>query len=129
QIQAASVGRDLNEICQQIQAIDGLGTWLETAKSTLKQGSPVTAHICYRQMTSYKALSLADCFRLELGLSVRCGMLGEFQEGVRARLIDKCGEPKWIFPTVSAVDSSVIDDLFAPMWSEDDHPLRDLGKE
>ncbi len=129
QIQAASVGRDLNEICQQIQAIDGLGTWLESAKSTLKHGSPVTAHICYRQMTDYKALSLADCFRLELGLSVRCGMLGEFQEGVRARLIDKCGEPKWIFPTVSSVDSSVIDDLFAPMWSDDDHPLRDLGAE
>ncbi|UTM60046.1 enoyl-CoA hydratase/isomerase family protein [Photobacterium sp. CCB-ST2H9] len=129
QIQAASVGRNLEEICQQIMAIDGLGTWLETAKSNLKHGSPVSAHICYRQLKGYRDLTLADCFRLELGLSVRCGLLGEFQEGVRARLIDKSGEPTWLFSAVSAVDESVIDDLFAPMWQASEHPLADLGAE
>lgn len=123
QIQAACSGVDLNVICQQIAAIDGMGRWLETAKATLASGSPITAHICFRQLTQYQKLSLAECFKLELTISVRCGLLGEFEEGVRARLIDKCDEPNWKFKTVEEVDPSVIDTLFTPLWSDAEHPL------
>ncbi|PSW05417.1 enoyl-CoA hydratase/isomerase family protein [Photobacterium lipolyticum] len=123
QIQAACSGVDLNVICQQIAAIDGMGRWLETAKATLASGSPITAHICFRQLTQYQKLSLAECFKLELTISVRCGLLGEFEEGVRARLIDKCGEPNWKFKTVEEVEPSVIDTLFTPLWSDAEHPL------
>ena len=123
QIQAACSGVDLNVICQQIAAIDGMGRWMETAKATLAAGSPITAHICFRQLTYCQRLSLAECFKLELTISVRCGLLGEFEEGVRARLIDKSGEPNWKFKTVEEVESSVIDTLFTPLWSNADHPL------
>ncbi|MEJ2764918.1 enoyl-CoA hydratase/isomerase family protein [Photobacterium sp. MCCC 1A19761] len=129
QIQAACLNTNLSVIYQQILAIDGLGRWIEQAKKTLQEGSPITAHLCFRQITQYQQLSLADCFRLELSLSVRCGMLGEFQEGVRARLIDKTGQPNWRYASIDAVEPSVIDTLFTSLWSEQDHPLALLGCE
>ncbi|MCW8329308.1 enoyl-CoA hydratase/isomerase family protein [Photobacterium sp. SDRW27] len=129
QIQQSCVGEDLADISRQIDEIDGTGRWIEQAKTTLKEGSPITATICFRLLTQYRLLSLEECFRLELTLSVRSGMLGEFQEGVRARLIDKCGQPDWIFKTIESVDQGVISELFTPLWSEADHPLAKLGAE
>ncbi|ARR46368.1 enoyl-CoA hydratase [Vibrio campbellii] len=128
QIKEACKGSDLNQIAQRIQAIEGGTQWLENAQKSFASGSPITAHICFRQVKEYHRLSLADCFRLELTLSVRSALLGEFEEGVRSRLVDKDGNPKWMFNSVSEVDESVIDTLFTSLWTEEEHPLAQLGK-
>ncbi|OQQ04753.1 enoyl-CoA hydratase [Vibrio campbellii] len=128
QIKEACKGSDLNQIAQRIQAMEGETQWLENAQKSFVAGSPITAHICFRQVKEYHRLSLADCFRLELTLSVRSALLGEFEEGVRSRLVDKDGNPKWMFNSVSEVDESVIDTLFTSLWSEEEHPLAQLGK-
>ena len=128
QIKEACKGSDLNQIAQRIQAIEGGTQWLEIAQKSFASGSPITAHICFRQVKEYHRLSLADCFRLELTLSVRSALLGEFEEGVRSRLVDKDGNPKWMFNSISEVDESVIDTLFTSLWSEEEHPLAQLGK-
>lgn len=128
QIKEACKGSDLNQIAQRIQAIEGGTQWLKIAQKSFASGSPITAHICFRQVKEYHRLSLADCFRLELTLSVRSALLGEFEEGVRSRLVDKDGNPKWMFNSVSEVDESVIDTLFTSLWSEEEHPLAQLGK-
>ncbi|WP_029789569.1 MULTISPECIES: enoyl-CoA hydratase/isomerase family protein [Vibrio] len=128
QIKEACKGCDLNQIAQRIQAMEGDTQWLENAQKSFVAGSPITAHICFRQVKEYHRLSLADCFRLELTLSVRSALLGEFEEGVRSRLVDKDGNPKWMFNSVSEVDESVIDTLFTSLWSEEEHPLAQLGK-
>ncbi|OAN13146.1 enoyl-CoA hydratase [Photobacterium jeanii] len=127
QIQAACVSPKLSVVYQQIMAIDGLGRWIEKAKATMQAGSPISAYICFRQVNDYHHMPLADCFRLELDLSLRCGELGEFQEGVRALLIDKTGDPQWRFNSVDHVDQSVIDQLFTSYWKPQDHPLAELG--
>ncbi len=126
-IQQACIGDDLSHIQQRLLAIKTDDPWLKAAQAAMSQGSPISAHICFRQLTQYQALSLADCFRLELSLSVRCGELGEFQEGVRARLIDKDGEPNWLFRRVDEVDMAVIDNLFTTLWPQSQHPLGPLG--
>lgn len=126
-IQQACIGDDLGHIQQRLLAIKTDDPWLKAAQAAMSQGSPISAHICFRQLTQYQALSLADCFRLELSLSVRCGELGEFQEGVRARLIDKDGEPNWLFRRVNEVDMAVIDNLFTTLWPQSQHPLGQLG--
>jgi enoyl-CoA hydratase/carnithine racemase len=116
---------DLNIICEQILAMDKTDRWIQKAKATLVAGSPISAHICFKQVQDFKTTSLADCFRMELSLSVKCGLLGEFQEGIRARLIDK-DKPNWIFPTIESVDPKIIDNLFVPIWSETQNPLAHL---
>ncbi|KJY84684.1 enoyl-CoA hydratase [Vibrio galatheae] len=127
QIQTACQADSVIQVVDSINAIVGNEAWLATAKSNLTSGSPITAHICYRQMTQYHHLSLADCFRLELDLSLRCALLGEFREGVRSRLIDKDNQPNWRFKHVAQVDEKVIDSLFTSLWQQDSHPLSQLG--
>ncbi|KJG59833.1 enoyl-CoA hydratase [Photobacterium kishitanii] len=126
QIQAACVAPTLDIVYEQINAISGLGCWLENAKQTLMDGSPLSAHICFQQIHQYHQVSLADCLLMELSLSVRCGLVGEFKEGVRARLIDKDNQPKWLYKTISEVDTHLVDSLFTPLWHKQENPLTDL---
>jgi len=138
QIQTVFRQQELNQVVASIQSItsqvndtesvndrqvEDENKWLDNAKGNLQQGSPITAHICFRQIKHGNVLSLAECFRLELNLSVRCATLGEFQEGVRARLIDKDGQPKWLYQSVLDVDAEFMDGLFEPIWNAKQHPL------
>ncbi len=129
QIKEACKGYDLNLIGQRIMAMENTNQWLENAKKAFIAGSPITAHIVFRQVKEFHNLPLADCFRLELTLSVRGALLGEFEEGVRARLIDRDGEPNWMFKSISEVDEDLIDTLFNSLWAKDEHPLSGLGGE
>ena len=101
--------------------------WFNKAQASLAHGSALTAHIIYRQLAVGKNLSIADCFRLELGLSVQCSAIGEFAEGVRALLIDKDNKPQWHFNTVHDVDEDSVNNMFVSPWSSDKHPLKNLG--
>lgn len=101
--------------------------WMLRAQDSLAKGSPLTAHIVMRQLTLGKSLSLADCFRLELGLSCNCSAIGEFAEGVRALLIDKDFCPSWFYETVHDVDLEMLNKMFSSPWTKESHPLKDLG--
>ena len=119
---------DLATAMQAILAMPNEDSWLSKAKASLRYGSPITAHIVYRLLQLGQSKILADSFRLELGLSVQCGKLGEFTEGVRALLIDKDQKPAWLYPDVATVPDAVIDELFSSPWPAAQHPLRELGR-
>ncbi|WP_394176649.1 enoyl-CoA hydratase/isomerase family protein [Thalassotalea litorea] len=117
----------LTDVAQAILALDSEDTWLQRAQKTLRNGSPLSAQLIFRQLTTSKAFSLSDCFRFELSLATKCAEFGEFQEGVRALLIEKDNQPKWTYPSIESVDADVLDWFFAPKWSDTEHPLADLG--
>ena len=119
-------GDSLEDIVNAVLALDTDDKWLSRAKGALQRGSAISAHLVHRQLEVGKSLSLAECFRLELGLSVRCGRLGEFAEGVRALLIEKDNQPKWQYASVSEVPAALIDELFTPLWDDQAHPLNAL---
>ncbi|WP_114786407.1 enoyl-CoA hydratase/isomerase family protein [Vibrio tetraodonis] len=127
EIKQACNAESVAQVSENILGLSGETKWMEIAKSNHALGSPITAHVCHRQLTQYRDLSLADCFRLELSLSVRSCLLGEFREGVRARLIDKDNQPKWRYSRVDNVDIGTINNLFSSLWDENDHPLASLG--
>jgi len=116
------------DIVNAIVTVEVEDKWFNRAQKSLKHGSAVSGHIVYKQLAVGKKLSLADCFRLELNLSVKSGQYGEFMEGVRALLIDKDNQPNWKFKRVEDVDSKVIDWFFESKWSDTEHPLAALGK-
>ena len=101
--------------------------WFSKAQKSLKHGSALSAAIVYQQLQIAESLSLADCFKMELNLSVKCGKFGEFCEGVRALLIDKDNTPNWRYPSIAQVDPEVIEWFFESKWQQAQHPLAALG--
>lgn len=127
EIEALAGLTELETVIEAINAIQGEDKWLLKAKDSLAYGSPITAHIVFELLKLGQSKILADSFRLELGLSVQCGKLGEFTEGVRALLMDKDLQPKWQYKTVADVPQAVIAELFRSPWQPEQHPLRHLG--
>lgn len=126
-IEALAQHNSLQSAISAINAMQGEDKWLQKAKESLAYGSPITAHIVFELLKLGQSKILADSFRLELGLSVQCGKLGEFTEGVRALLMDKDLQPKWQYQTVADVPAAVIAELFRSPWQPEQHPLRHLG--
>jgi enoyl-CoA hydratase/carnithine racemase len=118
--------KNIAEIVNAIVSADVDDKWFNRAQKSLKHGSAVSGNLVYRQLIQGKSLSLADCFRLELNLSVKCGQYGEFKEGVRALLIDKDNAPKWKYSNISEVDQQEIDWFFTSKWTDNEHPLQQL---
>lgn len=126
-IEALAQHSSLQSAISAINTMQGEDKWLQKAKESLAYGSPITAHIVFELLKLGQSKILADSFRLELGLSVQCGKLGEFTEGVRALLMDKDLQPKWQYKTVADVPAAVIAELFRSPWQPEQHPLRHLG--
>nr|WP_136252417.1 enoyl-CoA hydratase/isomerase family protein [Ningiella ruwaisensis] len=109
------------------------GEYLAKAISGLTHGSPITAHLVFQQLKRAKGLSLAECFRMELGMALTCGALGEFQEGVRALLIDKDNQPDWQYKSMADVPNEIINAHFECLGEYTSnnalHPLSDLERD
>lgn len=128
-IDAWCEGSSTSEVVNNILNADmGDDKWLVKAQKTLKRGSPITAHLVFEQCRRGATMSLADCFRMEAIMSCRCGESGEFQEGVRALLIDKDLSPKWKYTRVEDVPSEVIEHFFTSPWQATSHPLAHIGE-
>ncbi|MDN7134997.1 enoyl-CoA hydratase/isomerase family protein [Pseudidiomarina terrestris] len=126
-IKELTAGDELVPVVDAITSLDTDDKWLSRASKTLANGCPMTAHIVWNQLHLGKDLNLADCFRLELTLSVKCATRGDFAEGIRALLIDKDKQPKWQHDSVADVEAEEVDEFFTSPWAEDEHPLADLG--
>ncbi|MBA5763172.1 enoyl-CoA hydratase/isomerase family protein [Vibrio sp. 404] len=92
--------------------------WFSNAQKSLRYASPLSLQICYQQLTKYPDLALKECFEMEFSLTLRCGLEGDFREGVRALIIDKTNQPNWIYQDVSQVTPQVIERFFSPIDSK-----------
>ena len=118
---------DVSQAVEYIMSVNAEDNkWLSKAQKTLSAGSPITAHLVFEQLRRGKDMTLAACFQMELGLSCKCGEFGEFQEGVRALLIEKDHQPNWRFKSVDQVPQQIIDYFFKSIWLQDAHPLAHL---
>jgi enoyl-CoA hydratase len=67
-----------------------------------------------------KIQSFADEMRSEYRLASRVAARHDFQEGVRALIVDKDNKPVWNPATLEAVSDALLDELFAPLPSADE---------
>ncbi|MDP4982769.1 enoyl-CoA hydratase/isomerase family protein [Pseudoalteromonas tunicata] len=119
----------LNEKISFLANVDTDNVWLQKAIKSLNHGSPLSMCLIEQQLIRGQDLPLAECFQMELGLSVKCGQFGEFEEGVRALLIDKDGQPVWRYQSIENVPVDVIADFFESPWTAQTHPLKSLLKD
>lgn len=107
-----------------IRALAGVDPWVDQGILAMERGCPTTIGIVAEQVRRMATLGLADCFRLELVVATNCARNGEFQEGIRALLIDKDNAPRWRYGHVDAVPRAHVLAHFEPPWPR--NPLHDL---
>ncbi|MEX0584481.1 MAG: enoyl-CoA hydratase/isomerase family protein [Natronospirillum sp.] len=116
-------------LAETVYAISGLrddDPWLQKAAQTLQHGSPSSAYVIDRQLRQTRTASLVEVFQQELNLAVACCHLGEFQEGVRALLVDKDKAPQWQFPDIASVEPAFVEAHFDTALNP--NPLQDLSR-
>jgi enoyl-CoA hydratase/carnithine racemase len=126
----------INQLCGSTELIDIVAaltalktedSWLARAVTTLAAGSPSTAALSYELQRRVKYLSLADVFRLEFVAALHCASRPDFAEGIRALLIDKDQRPRWQPKTLAQISEEWLEGYFANPWTQQEHPLADLG--
>jgi enoyl-CoA hydratase/carnithine racemase len=104
-----------------------LRAWLQTALDALHGYSPTMLHVTREAILRGRRMTLADAFRMELGIVSRSIEEGDFREGVRAHLIDKDRAPRWQPASLADVRPERIAHFLSSPWPRARHPLADLG--
>lgn len=102
--------------------------WVAAGYAFFTKGSPTSTQVIFRQLNESKKYSLEEVFRSELNLTCQFTIHPDFSEGVRALLIDKDHSPKWSPESFNQVTSQWVDSHFTPLWTEDNHPFKNLKK-
>ncbi|MEQ3695833.1 MAG: enoyl-CoA hydratase/isomerase family protein [Pseudomonadales bacterium] len=123
-IDVLCASNDIAEIDQALRCYEGI-EFIESAAKKYRSGCPLTACLVWEQMHRAGEMSLAEVFRMEWWMSVRCLQQPDFAEGVRALVIDKDQSPTWQHASISAVSPTLIDSFFA---CTEDNPLASLGE-
>ena len=88
--------------------------WCDRMLARLAQCSPVALEVTLELVGRAKALDLRQLLQLEYRLASRLVFSHDFQEGVRARVVDKTGDPRWRPSVLSDVSLRQIAELFEP---------------
>ena len=90
--------------------------WALAQLATLKTKSPQSLKVTLRQLRLGATLpSFADNMAMEYRLGGRVVRTHDFQEGVRAVVVDKDNRPNWSPADLSGVTDTDLDALFAPL--------------
>jgi enoyl-CoA hydratase len=108
-------------------AADG-SDWALTELATLKTKSPQALKVSLRQMRLGAGLErFEDDMAMEYRLGGRIVRTHDFQEGVRAVIIDKDNAARWAPASLRGVTDAMLDGYFAPLpASEEWSPLPNL---
>ncbi len=94
--------------------------WALKQLDILKTKSPQSLKVSLRQIRTGATLaSFADNMAMEYGLGGRVVRTHDFQEGVRAVIVDKDNAPQWSPADLSGVSDANLDALFAPLPADE----------
>jgi len=88
--------------------------WAQATAQTLRGHSPLMMALTLLALQRGRWMDLRGCLRMEYGLVQHALSCGEFNEGVRAHLIDKDRSPSWAIASVEALSEQAV----ASAWSE-----------
>jgi enoyl-CoA hydratase len=115
---------DLIDRCFWKQSVEDIFIALETEETewaskqlaTLKTKSPQTLKVAHRQLRAGLELkTFEDNMRMEFRIGCRQVHSHDFQEGVRAVIVDKDNKPQWSPSSLAGVTPRMLDAIFAPL--------------
>jgi enoyl-CoA hydratase len=100
-----------------LQALEDDGSeWARAQLETLRAKSPQAMKVAFRQLRQGRDMqSFAAEMAVEYRIATRVCALHDFQEGVRAVIVDKDNAPRWDPPTLAGVTEARLDDIFAEL--------------
>jgi len=104
------------------------GEWAQAQAKTMRQKSPMSMKVTFKQVREGAKLNFADCMRMEWRLANRFAADHDFYEGVRALLVDKDMKPQWNPAALEDIDNARVDAYFAPLPG-DEIDLSDIVRE
>ncbi|MDO8324310.1 MAG: enoyl-CoA hydratase/isomerase family protein [Phenylobacterium sp.] len=94
--------------------------WSDDQLKALASKSPQTLKVAFRQLAlGRKATSFAENMEMEYRIGARVVQRHDFIEGVRAVIVEKDNAPKWSPATLEGVTEPMLDDIFAPLPSDE----------
>jgi enoyl-CoA hydratase len=99
--------------------LDQAGAWGRETASLLRERSPTSLKLTFRQMREGQNLDFDSCMRMEYRLTNRVLEGHDLYEGVRVTLFDKGERPNWQPPTLDAVSDAAIARYFAPLGDKE----------
>ncbi|CAM9465045.1 unnamed protein product [Ectocarpus sp. 6 AP-2014] len=87
--------------------------WAQGALESLAKASPTALKVTHRHISWAATTTLKDCLEQDFRVMQHMAMNGDFDEGVRALLIDKDNQPAWSPPTLEGVADSRVQELFS----------------
>jgi enoyl-CoA hydratase len=98
-----------------LAALKAGSSWAQEQAAVLETRSPTSMKVALRELREAREKpSFADEIALEYRLACRIISTPDFQEGVRAVVVDKDNAPRWSPARLEAVTEAMLDALFAP---------------
>ncbi|KNA16112.1 hypothetical protein SOVF_092040 isoform A [Spinacia oleracea] len=92
--------------------------WCASTLKRLREVSPLSLKVSLRSIREGRYQTLDQCLAREYRMSLQ-GISGkvsnDFQEGVRARMVDRDFSPKWDPPSLDRVSKDMVDEYFSPL--------------
>ncbi|KAG5888244.1 hypothetical protein JTB14_027926 [Gonioctena quinquepunctata] len=111
-------GDTVEEILLRLQN-DG-SEWAEDAFKDISKCSPSSLKVALREIQKGEHYTMRECLLMEYRILMNLLEYRDFQEGVRAILIDKDRKPKWIPSTLSGVSEELVDSYFVEVLKEEE---------
>ena len=104
-----------NDIPSLLSRLEGSETaFAGECLASLRGKSPISVGIALRQIREGAGLEFEECMRLEYRLVGHVMAHGDFQEGVRALIIDKDKQPRWQDAALEDVSADHVERFFVP---------------
>jgi len=125
---------EMVEALSQLVSKQAEGWAAETLKA-LRQRSPLLLAVSLEQIRRGRSMGLSDELRMERDMVRHCfhadhllrrGAHTDTAEGIRALVIDKDRQPKWLPATIEEITPDMVTPFFQSPWPTALHPLRHL---
>lgn len=96
---------------------DGDREFADETLAMIRRGNPISLKVALESVIRAQHLSLAQCLDMEYRLTVRFSRSSNFQEGIRAAVIDKKDKllPRWNPETIEGVSDTEVERYFSKL--------------